>query len=87
MDIHIREQSLPGIGRRYELALEGKRSLSVVVQHDGRRHIAVLGEGADEPAFALSLDHEQAVAFAALLMAARITMGPAEDDWIGPTRW
>lgn len=87
MDIHIREQFLPGIGRRYELALGAERSLSVVVQHGGRRHIAVLAEGADEPEFALSLDHEQAVAFAALLMAARITMGTAEDDRIGRTKW
>ncbi|HWI04292.1 MAG TPA: hypothetical protein VNT52_10810, partial [Acidimicrobiales bacterium] len=80
MDIHISEKSVPGLGRRYELALGGARSLSLVVQHAGPRHIAVLGEGADEPEFALSLDHEQAVALAALLIGARVTMGTADDD-------
>ncbi len=83
MDIHISEKSFPGFGSRYELALGGERSLSVVVQHAGPRHIAVLAEGADEPQFALSLDHEEAVALAALLIGARLTMGTADDERIG----
>lgn len=83
MDIHISEEPVPGIGRRYELRVEPDRNLSVIVQHDGERHIVVLRAGADEPEFAVRLDLEQAVALAALLMGARITMGTAEDDRIG----
>ena len=35
MDIHIREQSLPGIGHRYELDVDAGRKLTVVVQQGG----------------------------------------------------
>ena len=83
MDIHISEEPLLGIGRRYELRVEADRRLSVIVQHDGARHIVVLGAGADEPEFAVRLDLEEAVALAALLMGVRITMGTPEDDRIG----
>jgi K+/H+ antiporter YhaU regulatory subunit KhtT len=83
MDIHIREQPLPGIGRRYELVLDAERSLSVIVQHGGSRHIVVIAEGADEPELAIRLDHEQAVALATLLLGARLTVGTADDDGIG----
>jgi len=83
MDVHISEEPLPGIGRRYELQVEADRNLSVIVQHDGARHIVVLGAGADEPEFAVRLDLEQAVALAALLMGARITMDTPEDNRIG----
>lgn len=83
MDIHISEEPLPGIGRRYELQVEGDRSLSVIVQHDGARHIVELGAGADEPELAVRLSLEQAVALAAILLGTRIAMGTAEDDRIG----
>ena len=83
MDIHINEEPLPGIGRRYELRVEEDRNLSVIVQHDGARHIVVLREGADEPEPAVRLSLEQAVALAAILMGARIAVGTAEDDRIG----
>ena len=83
MDIHISEEPLLGIGRRYELRLEADRNLSVIVQHDGARHIVVLRAGEDEAEFDVRLNLEQAVAVAALLMGARITMGTPQDDRIG----
>lgn len=86
MDIHISEESLPGIGRRYELQVDSDRDLGVIVEHRGARHIVVLGAGTDEPELAVRLSHEQAVALAALLIGARITMGTAEDDRIAQTR-
>lgn len=82
MDIQISEEPLPGIGRRYELEVESDQNLGVIVQHGGARHIVVLGAGAEEPELAVRLNHEQAVALAAILIGAKITMGTADDDRI-----
>lgn len=73
MNVRIREQSLPGIGHRYELPVGGDRYLIIVVQREGRREIAV-SRGADEPVAAVTLSHDQAVAVASLLTGARFSI-------------
>lgn len=82
MDIHVREQRLPGIGHRYEMALSGDRRLTVVVQDGGRRELGLVSSHADEPDVAVSLTQEQAVALAALLSGARFSIDTTEDDQI-----
>ncbi len=79
MDIQISEQRLPGIGHRYEMAIDPQRSLIVVVHDQGRRGLAVATRGAESPDLALSLTQDQAVALAALLIGARISIDTAED--------
>jgi TrkA domain protein len=81
VDLHIREQPLPGIGHRYELALrEQQRRLVLVVQNSGRCEIGVLNEDADQPEVTVTLDRDQAVAGAALLTGARFPLDTTEDD-------
>jgi TrkA domain protein len=82
MDIQIREQRLPGIGHRYELVVDGRRSLVVVVQDRGRRELGVVSGGAEEPDVAVSLTQAQAVALAALLTGARFSIDTIGDDRI-----
>jgi TrkA domain protein len=79
VDIHIREQRLPGIGSRYDLDVAEHRVLSVVARTDGSRELAVRAQGADETAVTVPLSREQAVAVAALLTGARFSIGPARS--------
>lgn len=82
MDIHIREQRLPGIGHRYELDVDGGRKVTVVVQNGGRREVGLVSRLADEPDAVASLSEQQAVALAALLSGARFSIDSAGDDQI-----
>ena len=80
MDIQIREQRLPGIGHRYELLVDPKRSLIVVVQDGGRRELGIVSGGSEAPDVALPLTQAQAVALAALLTGARFSIDTTGDD-------
>ena len=82
MDIHIREQRLPGIGHRYELNVDAARKLTVVVQYGGRREVSLRSPLAEEPDAVVSLGEEQAVALAALLSGARFSIDSTTDDQI-----
>ena len=76
MNVRIREQNLPGIGRSYELSVGDGRRLTIVVQRDGRREISIREDMADGPAAVVSLEHDHAVAVAALLTGARFSIEP-----------
>ena len=82
MDIHIREQRLPGIGHRYELDVDAGRQLTIIVQHGGRREVSLGSRLADEPDAVVSLSEEQAVALAALLSGARFSIDSTDDHQI-----
>ena len=82
MDIHIREQRLPGVGHRYELDIDAGRKLTVVVQHGGRREVGLWSGPADEADAVVSLSQEQAVALAALLSGARFSIDSTGDNQI-----
>ena len=82
MNIHIREQKLPGIGHRYEFDVDAGRKLTVVVQHAGRREVGLVSRLAEEPDVVVSLSQEQAVALAALLSGARFSIDSTGDDQI-----
>ena len=78
-DVHIREQDLPGIGRRFDLDVVGDLTLIVVARHDGSRDVAVSERGADEPRRSVHLGREQAVAVGSLLLGARFSDGGGDS--------
>jgi TrkA domain protein len=80
MDLRIREQRLPGIGRRYDVDLDRDRRLVIVVQHSGARQVSVVSGRGGDPESVVSLDHDQAVAVAALLMGVRFSFDTRDDD-------
>lgn len=63
----VREQDLPGIGRRYEVTgIEGGSAV-VVIHHSGRRDLYVIPPGADEPRATLTLTDHQSRTVGAIL--------------------
>ena len=81
MDIQIREQRLPGIGRRYDLALDRRRTLTVVVNdRSGGRELSVVSGDAEEPDVTVTLTQDQAVTLAALLTGARFSIDTTGDS-------
>ncbi len=82
MDVHIREQSLPGIGHRYELSLGRRQWLAVIVRKDGGREISIGSSDADEPDGTASLEQAQAVAVASILTGARFSIDTSDDPHV-----
>ncbi len=78
-DVHIREQELHGIGRRFDLDVEDGLTLIVVARRDGSRDVAVSEKGADEPRGSVHLGREQAVAVGSLLLGARFSDGGGDS--------
>jgi TrkA domain protein len=58
--VSISEQELPGIGRRYEIAVGRGQLLVLVIHHSGRRDLYVLAHGRDEPDCTIELSDDQA---------------------------
>ncbi len=82
MDVHIREQPLPGIGHRYDLALGHRQWLSVIVRKDGVREINIGSDDADEPDASAPLEPAQAVAVASILTGARFSIDTRDDSHV-----
>ena len=78
--VRIREQALPGVGRRFDLDIKDGLSLVVVAERDGSRNVAVFEDGGDEPLYSVRLGREHAVAVGSLLLGARFTDGDEEVD-------
>jgi TrkA domain protein len=58
--LSISEQDLPGIGRRYDIAVGRGQRLILVIHHSGRRDLYVLAHGRDEPDCTVELSDDQA---------------------------
>ncbi len=69
MDDDIREQELPGIGRRYSVAAEGGE-VSVVIHHSGRRDLYLADEAGRRPPSVATLSDNQARRLGAVLAGA-----------------
>jgi len=80
VDVHIREQALPGIGRRYDLALGHRQWLSLIVRKDGVREINIGSDDADAPDASAQLEPAQAVAVASILTGARFSIDTSDDS-------
>ena len=79
-NVHIREEGLPGIGRRFDLDVDDGLTLVVVARRDGSRDVAVRENGADEARRSVHLDREQAVAIGSLLLGALFSDGGETSD-------
>jgi len=71
--VHLREHVIPGVGRVYEMPLEGGQLLSVVIDaRTGERALSVLRPGEDEPVAVVRLDENQALTLSTLIAGLRI---------------
>lgn len=80
MDIHVRQQRLPGVGHRYEFTIGDDQSLVVIAHTSGRRDLSVTRAGSTEPETYLTLDQGQATTLAALLIGATFSIDTTDDD-------
>lgn len=62
----VEEVTLPGVGRKYTLTLQGGEKVVVVVHHSGKRELQVLGED-EEALVSLELEDEEARELGAIL--------------------
>lgn len=79
MDVSVTEHSLPGIGMRYDIALDGTRRVFVVAEHSGARTVGVT-HGGDTPDWTFTLERDAAVIVASLLLGARFTLDTRADE-------
>jgi TrkA domain protein len=76
---NVIEQSLPGIGQRYELHTEEGGTIVVVLHHSGRRDMYVMDPRDDEPKAAVTLSDSQARTLGAVLAGAYFKPAVVED--------
>jgi len=75
----VKEQELPGIGRRYELdCIEGGTAV-VVIHHSGRRDLYLVEPGQSEPQAVLTLTDRQSRSLGAILGGAYFTPAVVEE--------
>lgn len=75
----VREQNLPGIGRRYEVSgIEGGSAV-VVIHHSGRRDLYLIPRGSEEPKATLTLTDSQSRTLGAILGGAYFTPAVVEE--------
>jgi TrkA domain protein len=80
MGINVREQSLPGIGQRFEIDLDGGARVVVIAARDGGRVIEVTDASDEEPRPTVALSAEQAVMVGALLLGAQFSIDVTADE-------
>jgi TrkA domain protein len=73
------DQSLPGIGHRYDLPAADGSHVVVVIHHSGRRDLYVLGPGREEPDAAVTLTDSQARSLGAILAGAYFKPAVVEE--------
>jgi K+:H+ antiporter subunit KhtT len=66
MNVEVRQDDLPGIGRRFEIECEDGGVVTIVVHHTGRRDLYAFPPGADTPCV-VTLRDEQAQVVAEIL--------------------
>jgi K+/H+ antiporter YhaU regulatory subunit KhtT len=79
MEIRVREQHLPGIGMRYDLAIGDGQSVFVITDTRRRRYLGLVRDGG-EPEWQLELPPDHAVTLASLLLGARFTLDTRADE-------
>jgi TrkA domain protein len=83
--VSIREQDLPGIGRRYEIVAGRGQRVVLVIHHSGRRDLYVMERHREEPTCAVELTDDQARRIGAILGGAFFKPAVVEEieDIIG----
>jgi K+/H+ antiporter YhaU regulatory subunit KhtT len=74
MDVHVRQQRLPGIGRLYTMTLPNGVVVRVAVGRDGARELSIARPGDEDPWAAVALDEAHATTLAALLTGAQFVV-------------
>jgi TrkA domain protein len=77
MSIQVREQNLPGVGRRFEIDLHDGTTLVVVEERDGGRRVSVMHVDHDGPLVEVPLSVDQSAMIGALLLGARFSVVPS----------
>ncbi len=75
----VEEQSLPGIGQRYELACAEGGPIVVVIHHSGRRDLYLMDGGGEDTEAAVTLSDSQARALGAILGGAYFKPAVVEE--------
>ncbi|HVL94197.1 MAG TPA: TrkA C-terminal domain-containing protein [Acidimicrobiales bacterium] len=75
----VAEQSLPGIGQRYELHCAEGGPVVVVIHHSGRRDLYLMDEQGDDTAAAITLSDSQARTLGAILGGAYFKPAVVEE--------
>lgn len=78
-DPEVTEQSLPGIGHRFDVRSEGRELVTVVIHHSGRRDLYLTSPGEDEPEATATLSDRQARTLGAILGGAYFTPAVVEE--------
>ena len=78
-DVHVQARRLPSVGWRYAIPADRGRSVVVVVEDRGPRHLALLDPRLDEALTTVRLPAERASVLAALLTGARLTVIPSDE--------
>ncbi|MGQ0617797.1 MAG: cation:proton antiporter regulatory subunit [Acidimicrobiia bacterium] len=75
----VTEQSMPGIGHRFDLPADDGAAVVVVLHHSGRRDLYVVAAGNDEPRASVTLSDSQARTLGAILAGAYFKPAIAEE--------
>jgi K+/H+ antiporter YhaU regulatory subunit KhtT len=81
MTVRVREQSLPGIGRRYELEVGADTTLVIIEERRGGRRLAATRSTLAEELWSeIPLDPDEAATLGALLLGARFAVEDTEPE-------
>ena len=91
-DIHIREATLPGVGKKYVMPLRTGGNLAVIIKPDGERQMYHFLEDEDRPCDVIKVDDEEAQQISNLLGRPMVTapdleklelaLGEMEIEWV-----
>ena len=72
-DIHIREATLPGVGKKYVMPLRTGGNIAVIIKPDGERQMYHFLEDEDRPCDVIKVDDEEAQQISNLLGRPMVT--------------
>jgi len=75
----VTEQSMPGIGHRFDLPVADDQKVVTVIHHSGRRDLYVLARDRDDPLAVASLSDSQARTLSAILGGAYFKPAVVEE--------
>lgn len=89
---HIREATLPGIGKKYVVPLRAGGNLAIIVRPDGERQLYHFQESEDRPCDVITVEQDEAQQLAILLGKPQVSapdleklelaLGALEIEWI-----
>lgn len=80
MDVEVRSQDLPGLGKQFDIGCVDDGRISLVVRNNGIRDLHAFEPGADSASSVLQLTDAQARALGALLIGAYFRPSEVDED-------